>query len=246
MAIDRDAIIRSVLFGQGVKNWTPQTASNRIWHDASISGADHDPDGARRLLAAMGFRDRNGDGVLEDPHGNSVRFTLSTNADNVLRVQMTNFIRDDLARVGIACTPVPLEFNTLISAIRENFQYDAMLLGLGSGVPPDPAMAQNVYRSSGMAHYWSSGQPRPETAAESEMDRLIAANAGTLDPAERHRTIHELNRIWNEQVFTVWMPSIITRLPVSDRFGNVHPVILPNRILWNIDRVYLKTPRPGG
>jgi len=246
MAIDRDAIIRSVLFGQGVKNWTLQTAGNRVWHDDSIRGPDHDPDGARRLLAGMGLRDRNGDGVLEDLHGNPVRFTLSTNADNTLRVQMTNFIRDDLARVGIACIPAPIEFNTLIASIRETFRYDAMLLGLGSGVPPDPAMAQNAYRSSGMSHYWNAGQPRPETPPEAEMDRLIATNAGTLDLAERHRTTHELNRIWNDQVFTIWMPTVITRLPVSDRFGNVHPVILPNRVLWNIDRVYVKTPRPGG
>jgi peptide/nickel transport system substrate-binding protein len=246
MAIDRDAIIRSVLFGQGVKNWALQTAGNRVWHDDSIVGPDHDPEGARHLLASMGYRDRNGDGVLEDPRGNPVRFTLNTNADNVLRVQMANFIRDDLARVGIACVTAPLDLNSLITNYREHFQYDAILLGLGSGVPPDPAMAQNAYRSSGMSHFWNVGQPHPETAPEAEMDRLIAANSGTLDPVERHRTLRELNQIWNEQVYTIWVPTVITRVPVSDRFGNVHPVTLPNRILWNIDRVFMKSPRPGG
>jgi peptide/nickel transport system substrate-binding protein len=246
MAIDRDAIIRSVLFGQGAKNWTPQTAANHTWHDDSLTGPDHDPEGARKLLATMGFRDTNGDGVLEDTHGHPLRFTLNTNADNNIRVQMANFVRDDLAKVGIACVPVPLEFNSLVVSMRESFQYDAVLTGLGAAVPPDPAMYQNVYRSSGMTHYWNVGQSHPETAAEAEMDRLIAANASTLDPAERHRTLRELNRIWNDQVFAVWLPIAFTRVPVSDRFGNVHPVALPNRILWNIDRVYAKTPRPGG
>ncbi|MFI5370616.1 MAG: ABC transporter substrate-binding protein [Candidatus Eisenbacteria bacterium] len=246
MAIDRDAIIRSVLFGQAIKNWTIQTAANREWHDDSITGPDYDPAGAKKLLAEMGFRDTNGDGVLEDRGGHPIRFTLETNADNNLRVQMANFVKDDLARVGIDCVPAPLEFNTLITHLRQELRYDAMFLGLGSAVPPDPGMARNVYRSTGMTHYWCVNQTRPGTAAEGEMDRLIDLNVSTLDPAVRHRTTRELNTIWNEQVFTIWMPTLIARLPVRDRFGNVHPVAIPHRILWNIDQVYVKTPQAGG
>ncbi len=64
-----------------------------------------------RLLARLGFRDRDGDGVIEDSKGNPVRFTLKTNAGNV-RVQMANFVRDDLARVGIQCSVAAVDFNT--------------------------------------------------------------------------------------------------------------------------------------
>jgi len=47
-----------------------------------------------------------------------------------LDAQMANFVKDDLAKVGIKCTTVPLEFNSLISNLREDFQYESMLLGL--------------------------------------------------------------------------------------------------------------------
>ena len=61
---------------------------------------------------------------------------------------MLNFIKADLAKVGINVITVPVDFNTLITNLRTDFQYDAMLLGLQSGVPPDPSMMQNVWRSA--------------------------------------------------------------------------------------------------
>jgi len=242
MAIDRGAIIRSVFFGEATKNWTLYTAGNKQWHDASVQGADYDPEGAKRLFAEIGFRDSNGDGMLEDAKGRPVSFTIKTNGDNVTRVSMANFIKDDLAKVGIRCVPTPVDFNTLIVNLRENFDYEALLLGLGAGVPPDPGMSQNVVRSSGLTHYWNIKQPRPETPAEAELDSLITANVGTIDPAVRHATSRRICEIWNEQVFTIWLPTVNTKLPVRNGFGNLHPVVIPHRILWNIDRVFRKAP----
>ena len=244
-AIDRDGLIRSVLFGFGVKNWSLQTPGNKQWYDPSVVGPDHDPDTSRRLLAEMGLKDRNGDGVLEDSGGHPVSFTLKTNADNNVRVQMTNFIKDDLAKVGVRVVPAPVEFRALVNNVREDHQYEAALLGFSTAIPPDPGMSGNVYRSAGATHWWNSMQPRPETEAEARIDELFARNVGTLDVAERHRTAAEIGRIWNEQALTVWLPSVVMKLPVSDRFGNVHPTPIPHRLLWNIDRVYVKPPARG-
>ena len=69
---------------------------------------------------------------------------LKTNSSNALRVSMANFIRDDLAKVGIRMTLTPIDFNTLITNIIDNFQYEAILLGFQSGVPPTPFSGQNV------------------------------------------------------------------------------------------------------
>src|SRR5262249_32284194 len=95
-AIDRDAIIRSAFLGEGVKNWSTSTVADRVWYTPDVTGADYDPAESKRLLAGMGFRDRNGDGVLEDGHGTPLSFTLETNADNPVRMQMCTFIQDDL------------------------------------------------------------------------------------------------------------------------------------------------------
>ena len=104
---------------------------------------------SKRLLASMGFKDGNGDGVLEDAKGHPISFQLKTNSDNVMRVATANFIKDDLAKVGIRVTLTPIDFNSLITNIRNDLQFEAVLLGSQSGVPPDPANAQNFLRSTG-------------------------------------------------------------------------------------------------
>lgn len=133
-AVDRDALIRGPFRGYGLRNWSTMTAGNKRWYDSTIAGVDYDPAGARELLAGLGWKDSNGDGVLEDGRGNPISFSMITNADNNMRKDMLNLVRDDLAKVGIRMIPSPVEFNTLITHTRNDFQYDACLLGLGSAV----------------------------------------------------------------------------------------------------------------
>ena len=240
MAIDREAMIPSVFFGEGHKNWAIATPSNKVWHSPDLVRYDYDPAQSKKLLAGLGFRDGNGDGVLEDGRGNPVSFTLKTNSDNTLRVALGNFVKDDLAKVGIKVALAPVEFNTLITNIRSDFQYDAILLGLQSGIPPDPGLMQNVYRSSGMTHFWNIGQIKPETAAEARIDALMDEIVSVQDPVARKRAYKEVETIVNEQALFVWLPIATQKLPVSNRFGNVQPSILAHRILWNVESVYVK------
>ncbi|OGF15237.1 MAG: hypothetical protein A2W00_06515 [Candidatus Eisenbacteria bacterium RBG_16_71_46] len=242
MAVDRDAIIQSVLFGEAVKNWSTSTPGNKKWFTPGVTHFDYNPEEAKQLLAGLGWKDVNGDGFLEDANGRTVNFSLKTNSDNVLRVSMCNFIQDDLAKVGIKCTPTPVDFNTLITNLRQDFQYESILLGLQTGVPPDPGMGQNVWRSSGLTHYWNIKQPRPETAAEAKINALMDENVGTIDSAVRHEAWRQIQNLVNEESWIIWLPTLIAKVPVRNGFGNVHPSVIPHRILWNIDRVF-KKPR---
>ena len=165
---------------------------------------------------------------------------MKTNSDSTMRVAMANFVKDDLAKVGIKMTLVPVEFNTLIVNIRNDFNYDAALLGLQAGVPPDPASGQNVLRSSGLTHYWFIRQNKPDTPEEARIDHLMDVNVTTQDLSARKRAYKEVETIINEQGWIVWLPIRRQKVPVSNRFGNVQPTILAHRLLWNIDRVYAK------
>ena len=51
-----------------------------------------------------------------------------------------------------------LNFNALIDKTRHTYDYDALLLGLATGVPPAPMNGKNVYLSSGLTHYWHPNQ----------------------------------------------------------------------------------------
>jgi peptide/nickel transport system substrate-binding protein len=245
MAVDRDALIRGPLYGYGLKNWASLTAGNKEWYAPEVTGDDYNPEESRRLLANLGFKDQNGDGYLEDPQGHTVSFTMKTNGDNAVRMAMCNFIRDDLSKVGIKCIPSGVDFNTLVTNVREDFQYESLLLGLSSGVPPDPGMSQNVWRSSGPTHYWNIRQEHPETEVDATLDRLMDANLGTLDLGERKRTSREMQELLNRECLFIWLPTLRAKIPISNRFGNLQPSVIPHRILWNIDRVYQKKARVG-
>jgi peptide/nickel transport system substrate-binding protein len=244
MAVDREAIIRGPFYGHAVKNWSTTTPGNRTWHLPELTGDDYRPEEARKLLAGLGYRDRDGDGYLEDTQGRTLTFSLKTNGDNAVRMAMCNLIRDDLAKVGVKCVPTGVDFNTLVTNIREDFQYEAILLGLGSGVPPDPGMSQNVYRSSGPTHYWNVRQLRPETELEARLDRLMDDNLRALDLGERRRIWREMGRLLNDQCYFIWLPTMVAKIPISNRFGNLQPSVIPHRIIWNIDRVFVKAGGP--
>ena len=206
----------------------------RLPHD------DYNVAESKRLLASIGLKDGNGDGVLEDPRGNPVTFQLKTNADNVMRVATANFIRDDLAKVGIRVILSPMDFNSVITNLRSDLHDEVILLGSQSGVPPDPANAQNLLRSSGISHDFFVRQQKPATPEEARIDQLLDKLISTLDANERKASWKDIQTIWNEQGWFVWLPILNVKLPVSNRFGNVQPSVMAHRILWNIEQVYVK------
>jgi peptide/nickel transport system substrate-binding protein len=240
MAVDRDALIRSVFFGEGTKSWSISGPSNKEWYTPGLPHDDYNLAESKRLLASIGFKDGNGDGVLEDSRGNPIVFQLKTNADNTMRVATANFIRDDLSKVGIRVILGPMDFNSLITNLRNDLQYEAILLGSQSGVPPDPANAQNFLRSSGLSHYFFVKQQKPASSEEARIDALLDKFVTTLDINARKVIWKEIQTIWNQQGWMVWLPILNVKLPMSNRFGNAQPSIMAHRILWNIEQVYVK------
>jgi peptide/nickel transport system substrate-binding protein len=240
MAIDRDALIKSVYFGYGEKNWSQSTSSNRVWYTPDVIKPDYNPAEAKTLLAGMGFRDADGDGFLEDGRGNTVEFMLKTNSSNALRVSMANFMRDDLAKIGVKMTLTPIDFNTLVTNMVADFQYEAILLGFQSSVPPSPFGGQNVWRSSGESHNWFIKQQKPATPLEARIDRALDEMLTTQDRQLQTQRWKEIQNIINDQAWFIWLPIQTIKLPVSNRFGNVRPSVMAHRILWNIDRVFVK------
>jgi peptide/nickel transport system substrate-binding protein len=244
MAIDRDAMVKGPFYGYGFKAWSIMTSGNARWYDSTITAPDHDPEGAKALLDQLGFTDRNGDGIREDAAGHPISFTLVFNADNKLRASIATLMQDDLAKVGIKLVPSGLDFNTLVTKTRNEYQYDACLLGLGSAVPADPAMGANFWKTSGITHYWASKQPegKADTPAEARINALFQQHVNTTDLGERKATFREMSQVLNDECFVIWLPTLELRIPVSSRFGNVHPSPMPHRILWNADRIFEKRP----
>jgi peptide/nickel transport system substrate-binding protein len=131
MAIDRQEIIDGIGYGYGtVAN---STVPPIFWQYDADAGADlgFDPDGARRLLEEAGWRDRNGDGIVQNERGEPFRFTTLTNHGNQERADILAKVQSDLRRVGIQMEPQIQEWGTLLSRINdvERRDFDAVLIG---------------------------------------------------------------------------------------------------------------------
>ncbi len=93
MAIDRDAMITSMFFGYGEKNWSLSVSGNKDWYSPDLIQLRLQPGRSQEAACRPRVRrTRNGDGVIEDTRGNPVSFMLKTNCSNALRVGMMNFI----------------------------------------------------------------------------------------------------------------------------------------------------------
>ena len=129
MAIDRDAIVKGVRRGYG--QLANSTVPPFYWNYDPQAGADlkYDPEGAKRLLAQAGWRDSNGDGVL-DRDGQPFRFRLFTNSGNRERQDITEVIQAQLKQVGIEVQPQLMEWSTLLDRLqRAPRDYDAAVVG---------------------------------------------------------------------------------------------------------------------
>lgn len=127
-AIDRQTIVDALWYQWAQVANSPIISS--VWgHNRNLPQRPFDPNEAQRLLATAGWRDTDGDGVL-DKDGLHFSFELLVNDGNQERVDAAIMIQDQLRRVGIEVRPLVLEWNLLDSRMTGG-EFGAVIIGLG-------------------------------------------------------------------------------------------------------------------
>jgi peptide/nickel transport system substrate-binding protein len=236
-AIDREAMIDLVLNGRGTPKIAFESVSNLFWCNRNATHYPYDVDRAKSLLDEIDFIDRDGDGVREDPDGNPIRFTMITNRGNESREKIIVLVQEDLAAIGIDMVPALVDFPQLVERLNDTFQYESCLLGLGGGTP-DPTTGLNVLRSSGRTHLWNPLQESPSDPAEARIDALCDALLATLDPQEQQRFYFEIQEILGQQSYMIWLADPNAYVATRNKFDNLLPSIVEDRVLWNVTSIW--------
>ncbi len=208
LAIDRQTIV-DTLWGKYARV-ADSPIIQAVWaHDAKLKPLPYDPAEARRILAAKGFRDSDGDGVL-DRGGRPFAFELLSNAGNQQRNDAAVMIQAQLKKVGIKVTPRILEFATLIDA-TDRGDFDAAVEGFGMDTSLD------------LTSYFHTAAPNGDQRnsarySNPEVDRLIEQSMAMTNLADAKPILDRIQEIiQRDQPYTfLWesqrMPAINRRL----------------------------------
>jgi peptide/nickel transport system substrate-binding protein len=107
----------------------------------------------------------------------------------------------------------------------------------------DPAMNPDFWLSSGSAHIWNIGQPKPATGWEKEIDDLMVTVMGSVDQAERKRAFDQIQKIFAENLPEMYFVAPRLYMGVSTRVGGLTPAILRPQLLWNAEHMTVKASR---
>jgi peptide/nickel transport system substrate-binding protein len=235
-AINREDLARIVFRGHAHPAVGPVSPANKFWFNARLQAHPFDQKSSLQRLAQDGFHLQ--DGVLRDHDGHAVEFSVITNAGNKYRERMATMIQQDLSGIGIKLNVVTLDFPSLIERITHSFDYEACLLGLVND-ELDPNAQMTVWLSSADSHQWNPSQKTPATAWEAEIDKLMRAQASTLDPKKRKEDFDKVQEIaWQQEPF-IYLVNKNALSAVSPAVRNAHPVVLRPQVYWNIDQLSL-------
>ncbi|HSV43906.1 MAG TPA: ABC transporter substrate-binding protein, partial [Candidatus Bathyarchaeia archaeon] len=235
-AIDQQKMIEIVKSGLGYPQIAAMSQSAGFFYNPNVATYSYDLAKAAEILSQAGYRDRNGDGIIEDPAGNPVEFNLYTNAGNPERERIAAMIRRDLGQLGMKVNFLGMEFNALIQKLNASYDWDAVILGLTGGI--EPHFGKNVWHSTGQLHLWYPNQSAPASEWERRIDEIFDQGVQELDPARRKLLYDEWQVIVSEQLPLIYTILGSNMFAVRNKFGNLYPTSYGGAF-HNIEEIYL-------
>ena len=226
-AINKKELIDGVLMGLGEEAYGPYKPGT-WYYDPDVPKFSYDPEKAKALLAAAGWRP-NSDGILVKD-GRPFDFTILTNQGNDTRERTAVIIQDRLRAVGIVVKIRTVEWAAFLKEFIEKGNYEAVILGWNTGLDPD------------QYDIWHSSKTKPGELnfihyKNAEVDRLLDEGRHTFDREKRRQAYFKFQEILAEdQPYTfLFVPDALPA--ISKRFRGIKPAaagIDYNFIKWYV------------
>ena len=191
---DRRQIVKSVLFGLGEVVDSPIYLF-RPEYDKELVSYPFDPKKALELLNQAGWRDTDGDGILDkeiDGKRMPLRFEIKVNSGNAVRKSVALVLLDELKKHGIAASVRELDWTIFLNDVK-NHKFDAVVLGWAMQVTePD---AYQVWHSSQAANQGSNAI----SYKNSRVDEILELYRREFDEQKRIQMYKEFQEILSDE-----------------------------------------------
>jgi peptide/nickel transport system substrate-binding protein len=239
MLFDRGAVVRELFEGSArviSGPWSPESPA----YDVSVDPLPFDPEAARRQLAEAGWKDTDGDGIL-DREGKPFRFELLVPAGATASEQIAQIFEKDMADGGIRVDIRRLDASTVFER-QDRGEFEAVLSAWENFDPvPDP---YPYYDSS----QWPPAGANSGFYKDADADRLMEQAREEFDPGKRRELYHALHRVLRNDPPDIFICSNAVRWAVADRIGGLVTTPLglyhfwPDSAAWWIRRVPASGP----
>jgi len=180
-------------------------------YNPAVPVVRHDREAAKALLAEAGWKDTNGDGVL-DKDGKPFKFALIIMTGNPVTKQLGQLVESELKAIGVDMELQLLDGATAISQLTRG-NYEALYGGWDLDPDPDPYA---LFHSSQIP-------PRGQNFvfySNPEADRLIEAGRRELDQSKRKEIYQQLHALLSEDQPYTWMIQSSAKWALTKRVRN--------------------------
>jgi len=207
LALDRARIIEALMFGFAKPAGSVIAPVTPLAPDLAPLPAN--PAEARRLLAQAGWRDGDGDGIVEKG-GKPLRFIIITNASNKLFQDIATVAQQQLRAVGADAQLRTIEFQTLLQQHRAR-DYDAIITNwTWDYFRPDPTPLFSCEQARKERSANRAGYCNPQA------DQLMQAGLHETDPARA-------KQVWTRFSQVIQQDQPITLLYWTEEIAGVGP-----------------------
>jgi peptide/nickel transport system substrate-binding protein len=214
LAIDRQLMVATLLKGYGAPATSPIPPV--LWnHNDKIPAQSRDLNAARLLLNAAGWRDDDGDGILER-NGTDLAFEIIARQGDPVRRDGAVILSAQLAEVGAKVSLRIMEHAASLSRVRSG-NYDSYLGLLNANLFGNPAgyIASDATDQFNFGHY-----------ANSKVDSLLELASGEMEREKALSYWWQLQEVLQEDPPAAYLMYPDYLVGVSIRVQNVVPHLL--------------------
>jgi peptide/nickel transport system substrate-binding protein len=222
MCADRKAIIANVYRGTA-RAMTGPFPPDEFGYNPNVPAIEYDPQGALKILGDLGWKDTDGDGIL-DKDGQPFKLTMVVTGGSKGTMPFVQVYQSELKGVGIQLDVEELDATTMISRVlKGNFQ--CAFLSWDLDVDPDPFA---ILHSSQVPPHGQNFVFFSNAAA----DRLIDAARHEMDESKRKKLYQDLHALLADEQPYMWVVQVSAKWAINRRVHDVKEARGYGLYLW--------------